>query len=270
MTALRGWGFAEQHLALDALVAFVDGELSPNAYDRAASHLARCPACAADATAQRQARTAVRSAAAPSMSPQFLQALQSIPCDAELPAQPDGLALTQDGQLVTVTRRDRAATMLGAGPVLGSSTPLGGGQQPLGSGSPLGGTAPDAAAEHPQPTKDASRRTRQGAGVVFSGLVLGALAFINVPADEQRQPVTNMPHPFADGSASFGNAVVPASARLPMPTSISTGAIPTAAIPTAGRPTAGSEAPATRRPPQVAERTGALAPATLSSAPSQP
>ena len=26
MTALRGWGLPEQHLAVDALVAFVDGE----------------------------------------------------------------------------------------------------------------------------------------------------------------------------------------------------------------------------------------------------
>ena len=55
MTARRGWSLPE-HLALDALVAFVDGELSPSAYDRAAAHLAHCSACSAEAAAQRQAR----------------------------------------------------------------------------------------------------------------------------------------------------------------------------------------------------------------------
>jgi hypothetical protein len=246
MTAWRGWGFAEQHLALDALVAFVDGELSPSAYDRAASHLASCPACAADAAAQRQARTAVRSAAAPSMSPKLLQALQAIPCDAELPEQPDGLALTDDGQLVTVNRRDRATAVLGSGAVLGSSAPLGGGQSPLGSSAPLGGGAE--VADHPAPTKESSRRTKQGAGVVFSGLVLGALALINVPADEQREPNPNAPHPFSDGSASYGNAATPASARV--------------AAPGAPADAAASTSPA---PSRVAAQTGVLSSAPASS-----
>jgi anti-sigma factor RsiW len=63
----RGWGMPEQHLALDAVVAFVDGELSAAARDRAASHLIRCTGCAAEAAAQRQARAAVRAAGAPHM-----------------------------------------------------------------------------------------------------------------------------------------------------------------------------------------------------------
>ncbi|MER6991772.1 zf-HC2 domain-containing protein [Saccharopolyspora hirsuta] len=205
MTVLRGWGLPEQHLALDAIVAFVDGELSPNAHDRAAAHLARCPACTADAAAQRQARAAVKAAGTPSISPKLLQALQAIPAHAELPSQPEGLALTEDGQLVTVSRPDRA-NRFGTGAVLGSTTPLGGGQQPLGSSRPFAG--------EPEPTRRVGRRTKQGAGVVFSGLVLGALALMNLPADEDGvHPVPGLPGPNPGGEF----AVVPASARDSLP-----------------------------------------------------
>jgi anti-sigma factor RsiW len=211
MTVKRGWGLSEQHLALDAIVALVDGELSPNAHDRAVAHLARCPACTADAGAQRQARAAVQAAQTPSISPKFLQALQAIPAHAELPSQPDGLALTEDGQLVTVSRPDRAKRF-GTGAVLGSSTPLGGRQQPFGSVSPF---LNDAGVGDDAPARRVGRRTRQGAGVMFSGLVLGALAFMNPPTDEDGQPVPGTPIPLP-GDA-FTNAVVPASARDTQP-----------------------------------------------------
>lgn len=202
MTVMRGWGLPEQHLALDAIVAFVDGELSPNAHDRAAAHLARCPACTADAAAQRQARAAVKAAGTPSISPSLLQALQAIPANAELPGQPDNLALTEDGQLVTVSRTD-SSSRFGTGPVLGSSTPLGGGQ-PLGS-APFGG--------EPGTGRRVGRRTKQGAGVALSGLVLGALALMNLPADEDGHPVPGVSAPLPGD----GLAVVPASARDSLP-----------------------------------------------------
>jgi anti-sigma factor RsiW len=210
MTVLRGWGLPEQHLALDALVAFVDGELSPSAYDRASAHLARCPACAADAAAQRQARAEVRSAAAPSISPQLLRALRSIPSDADLPGQPDELALTEDGQLVTVARRDRAGA-LGGSARLGSSTPLGGAQS-FASRTPLGGET-QATSQPRQNRVGYGRRTRQGASVVFSGLVLGALAFMNVPADEEPEPASPPPPPFLDQVP--GESAVPAAVARP-------------------------------------------------------
>ena len=229
MTVLRGWGLPEQHLALDAIVAFVDGELSPNAYDRAAAHLARCPACAADASAQRQARAAVQAADTPSISPRLMQALQSIPSHAELPPQPDGLGLTRDGQLVAMSPGGRAKPF-GAGPVLGSGTPLGGGQQPMGTTAALGDQ--DAPA-----SRDAARnrRTRQGAGVVFSGLVLGALALMNVPGDDERMPPVTGQLPLPGGA--YGNAVLPASAQQSTP------------------PAATSSEPATATQPQVAAHT---------------
>ncbi|MEU6130577.1 zf-HC2 domain-containing protein [Saccharopolyspora sp. NPDC047091] len=235
MTARRGWGLSEQHLALDALVAFVDGELTANAHDRAAAHLARCPACAAEATAQRQARAAVRSASCPSMSAGLLQALQSIPSSAELPAQPDGLALTEEGQLVAINPGARPGRF-GSGAALGSSTPLGGGRQPMGSSTPLG----SAQSEEPR----GGRGRRAGAGVVFSGLVLGALALVSIPDDQL--PPTDAGPPLPLPGEAYDSALIPASARLDEPRT-PTSAAPTSATspaPTSGA-APGAEAPFT-------------------------
>src|SRR5258705_14020856 len=102
MTAPRGWGLPESHLLPDAVVAFVDGELSLGAQDRASAHIARCPACAAEVAAQRQACAAVRRAEAPPMSAGFLASLRSIPQNTELPTTPDNLAIAPDGQLVAI------------------------------------------------------------------------------------------------------------------------------------------------------------------------
>ena len=130
MTAPRGWGLPESHLLPDAVVAFVDGELSLGAHERAAAHIVRCAACAADVAQQRQVVAAVKRAAPPSMSAGFLASLRSIPEHTELPTTPDNLAITADGQLVAIQRPDRVAGLrdsgvLGGVPPLGSSAPLG-------------------------------------------------------------------------------------------------------------------------------------------------
>src|SRR3954462_8966788 len=106
MTEARGsgWGLSEQHLMPDAVVAFGDGELSRTAVDRAASHVAKCPYCAAEISAQRQARAAVQAADTPPPPAGLLASLRAIPQKTELPTAPDGLAVTEDGQLVTVQR----------------------------------------------------------------------------------------------------------------------------------------------------------------------
>ncbi|MEU5693689.1 zf-HC2 domain-containing protein [Actinosynnema sp. NPDC020468] len=163
MTDLRGWGLSEQHLLPDAVVAFVDGELTASAHGRASAHLQRCPFCAAEAYSQQQARSAVRAADTPSASAGLLARLGAIPQEVELPSAPDGLAVTADGQFVTVQRPDRA---FGAGPAFGESRPFGTGGSRFGFGS---------------------RRARQGAGVVVSGLMLGALALV-VPGSEEPAP----------------------------------------------------------------------------------
>jgi anti-sigma factor RsiW len=172
MTAPRGWGLPESHLLPDAIVAFVDGELSLGAQDRASAHIARCQSCAAEVAAQRQAVAAVRQAGAPSMSAGFLASLCSIPQNTELPSAPDNLAMTADGQLVAIQRPDRVAGLRDTG-VLGGAAPLGS-SAPLGqSPNVLGGGRFGLA----------RRKYAQGAGVVVSGLVLSALALVATSGD---------------------------------------------------------------------------------------
>ena len=190
MSEMRGWSvrpLPEQHLMPDAVVAFVDGELSMTARDRAARHIANCPMCAGDTAVQRQARSAVRTAETPSASAGLLAALRNIPVDTDLPSTPDCLAVTEDGQLVAVQRPDRAAAALGAGPMLGSSKPLGAGANVLNAGG---------RSWH-------GRRAVQGAGMVAAGLVLGALVMVgphvlgSSPSDQNPEP-GEPPTPNAD------------------------------------------------------------------------
>lgn len=156
MTDERGWGLSEQHLLPDVVVAFVDGELSATAHDRASSHIAKCAVCRTEIAAQRQAASAVHAANAFSAPAGLLASLRAIPDQVEMPAMPDGLAVTSDGQLVAVQKPDRVPALGGTAP-LGTSAKLGEGETVLGRRS--------------------GRRAAQGAGVVVSGLVLGALAF---------------------------------------------------------------------------------------------
>lgn len=88
------------HLALDAVVAFVDDELPPGPAHRAAAHVDRCLACAAEVAAQRQARRRVRAAGGPAVPSSLMSALCSIPTEAPLPVAPAGLAAGPDGELV--------------------------------------------------------------------------------------------------------------------------------------------------------------------------
>lgn len=177
----------EAHLLPDAVVAFVDGELSPGAFDRAAAHIARCPMCAADTSVQRQARDAVQAAEAPRMPAGLLAALRAIPTDTDLPDDVERLAVRPDGQVVAVQRPDRAA--FGSGPVLGSSAPLGTGSSLL----RMGGSG---------------RRAVQGAGVVAAGLMLGALAFVGPHGLGAAGQAPNEPHE-NNGSAVPANFVSP-------------------------------------------------------------
>lgn len=178
MTDLRGRAFsrlvaglnAGQHLAVDAVVAFVDGELEPGAHDRAVAHIGECPGCAAEVTAQRQARAAVRTAAEPAMPAGLLAALRSIPDTAELPTTPDGLAVTRDGTVVLARQQPAGSAptvALGSTPVLGTTR--------LGNGSKL----------------ETGRGPEGRRGTVVSGLVLGALIMVTpggTPVPEHSRP----------------------------------------------------------------------------------
>ena len=188
MTDERGWGLSEQHLLPDVVVAFVDGELSATAHDRAASHMARCSQCLADVVAQRQAASAVQTAGVPAVPAALLATLRAIPQQVDMPATPDGLAMTDDGQLVVVQKPDQmpaGSAPFGSSAPLGSSTKLGEGRTVLG------------------------RRAAQGAGVVVSSLVLGALAFAYASSPDESDPPTTAPdadRPAVSGADSVQRA----------------------------------------------------------------
>jgi anti-sigma factor RsiW len=222
MTAPRGWGLPESHLLPDVVVAFVDGELSIVAHERAAAHIARCQSCAAEVDAQRQARAAVKLAEAPSMSAGFLASLRSIPENTELPTLPDNLAITANGQLVVLQRPGRVAGLRDSGALvgstaLGSSAPLGNSSTVLG-GAMLGGASRFG---------DVGRRAAQGAGVVVSGLVLSALvlvvtsAYTGAIANDTKPPQNANLLP-----AQFGAPAAPVTTSQVVPTPVSTPPVP--------------------------------------------
>ncbi|MEC3979721.1 hypothetical protein [Amycolatopsis sp. H20-H5] len=214
MTAPRGWGLPESHLLPDAVVAFVDGELSLGAQDRAASHVARCVLCATEVASQRQAGAEVRRAEAPTMSAGFLACLRSIPENTDLPGSPDNLAMTADGQLVAIQRPDRVAGLrdsgvLGGTAPLGTSVPLGQSPHLLGGGRFFG---------------LARRRAAQGAGVVVSGIVLSALALVATGSDG----TDTAPDPA--GNPQQG-ALLPAQLGVPAPIGVGPQVVPASTPP---------------------------------------
>lgn len=206
----------EQHLAVEAVVAYVDGELTIAAHQRATRHLACCTLCTAEVAAQRQARAAVRGADAPAMPASLLAALHAIPQSAELPPAPQELAVTPDGEFVVAQRP--AAAAFGHSAPLGSAARLGSGQRlgahGLGDDAGLGSTSGrksqatdrggDQASFGPGSggTGRSSRRVVQGAGVVVSGLMLGALTLAAL-SDSDRSPGT--------GRGTAPASVVPAN-----------------------------------------------------------
>jgi anti-sigma factor RsiW len=103
------------HLSLDAVVAHVDGELPPGPAARAAAHVDRCPACAGEVMAQRQARRRLRGADTPGVPDSLLCSLRAIPDVADLPEAPAGLTLDAEGRFVVpadapdARRRPRAS-----------------------------------------------------------------------------------------------------------------------------------------------------------------
>ena len=107
------WGQA--HLSLDAIVAYVDDELSPGAHARAQAHLDGCGECRAEVGAQRQARAALRGAGGPCLPSSLLRSLRSIPVETELPPMPPGLGVTADGQFVLLRDVPQGRSRCGPG-----------------------------------------------------------------------------------------------------------------------------------------------------------
>lgn len=93
-------GVFEDHLAVDAIVAYADGELSLTAHQRAAAHLGRCPSCAAEVAEQTTMQQFLRSASLPRMPGSLFDSLTSIPLalPVTVPTVP-GLDRGPDGQV---------------------------------------------------------------------------------------------------------------------------------------------------------------------------
>jgi anti-sigma factor RsiW len=83
----RQFGSTE-HLSIEAVAAFVDGELRMTAHLRAAHHLSLCPECASEVEAQRQARAALRDSGSIVVPTSLLGMLSQIPHHAP-PEPPD-------------------------------------------------------------------------------------------------------------------------------------------------------------------------------------
>jgi hypothetical protein len=76
--APREFGSTE-HLSIEAIAAFVDGELRMNAHLRAAHHISLCPECAAEVDGHRRARAALRDSGGIRIPSTLLGLLSQIP-----------------------------------------------------------------------------------------------------------------------------------------------------------------------------------------------
>ncbi len=98
----RQFGSTE-HLSIEAVAAFVDGELRMTAHLRAAHHLSLCPQCAGEVEAQRQARAALRDSGSIVVPTSLLGMLSQIPNHAP----PEPTDHEDQPQLADGTPRDR-------------------------------------------------------------------------------------------------------------------------------------------------------------------
>jgi anti-sigma factor RsiW len=96
------------HLNLDAIVAFADGEMPMVAYQRAAAHVSRCPECDAEVNQQIMARSWLRAADTPAMPTGLLDSLRSIPVAAPAARPVDGVLIDpQSGRAVRSDEHSR-------------------------------------------------------------------------------------------------------------------------------------------------------------------
>ncbi len=76
------------HLSIEAVAAYADGELPMKAHLRAGHHLSQCPQCAAEVDAQGQARAALRECRPVTMPSTLMGLLSQIP--QSTPEEPQG------------------------------------------------------------------------------------------------------------------------------------------------------------------------------------
>jgi hypothetical protein len=99
--AARQFGSTE-HLSVEAIAAFVDGELRMNAHLRAAHHLSLCAQCAAEVDDQSRARAALRDSRPIRIPSTLLGMLADIPYES-----PDGSSAQASDRFADRDGRDR-------------------------------------------------------------------------------------------------------------------------------------------------------------------
>lgn len=162
--------FHLDHLAQEAVVAYVDGELSPAAHLRATAHVTACPQCASDVATQRASKAALRTASQPALPVGLLGRLQQIPQTTEL--QPPGLTLAAHGEELLWSRSAAPAVTR---PVPARPTPSD--RRP--PGRAVATTAPDNRRRGRSSVR--MRRLRRGLLGAMAGLAAGVLATAAAP-----------------------------------------------------------------------------------------
>jgi anti-sigma factor RsiW len=177
----------EVHLAEEAVVAYVDGLLSPSAAARAERHLVGCAECCADVAAQREMRSFLRGSGGPALPTGLMSRLLDVPMTADLGSGPLDAELVVDGDRIGWAAPTRRAP---SGPRLVERTRT---VEPVGAGAPIGAMAavarrPVAAAPSSRPSGSSGpgrpavgmprrlRRHRRGLAVSLAGLAFGVIA----------------------------------------------------------------------------------------------
>ena len=143
-------GVFDDHLTLDVVVAYADGEMSLTAFQRAAAHVMQCASCAADVAEQTAASQYLRQARMPRMPGSLFDTLKSIPVALPRPGPVPGVLVdstsgravrTVDNSLHGRGRRFRlGAGALMAGLAVGAVVVAASGDAPAGPATP---TRPD-------------------------------------------------------------------------------------------------------------------------------
>lgn len=179
----------EFHLALEAVVAYVDGELSHGAEARATAHLHGCTQCSFDVAAQREAKTLLVAAGGPDLPSSLLSRLQKIPFTTDL--QTPEVILSMHGENMHWRRDDGGGSQWAGLMPNASSAPD---RRPPGRAETV--TRPDTRRKGLSATR--LRRLRRGLVGAVAGLAVGVLAASVAPvavtagtATSQSRPVRN-------------------------------------------------------------------------------
>ncbi len=190
------------HLALEAVVAYVDGELSSGAETRARAHVGSCAQCSFDVAAQREAKAALVAAGGPDLPGSLLGRLQRIPFTTDLDTP--GMTLAMHGERLHWSRSETAFP--GASPLPGASPSPGVAPSsvvaPPPGGAPFDRRPPGRAEATTRPATRRARlsltrirRLRRGLLGAVAGLTVGVLAATVAPAAVTVGSATSQPRP---------------------------------------------------------------------------